>query len=1147
MKRNSQRGVALVITLMMLAIITILVVVFLGLARRNRAGVALRGSQTEAQYAAEYALQRAKADMVGQIMFTNNLLGFDLAVSHGLERPPFTGPVPLRDPAGNLTGPVLIDTNRNGTKGPPESRSYLDLNRNREFEQTLTDTNQVGDPEWIYMLDKPDQPYGPNNQFVARYAYLALPAGKALDVNSIHNLSTNGNALYNRNQGVGAFELNLAAFLYETDTNIWPYVYDPFAAPSPLTTGQAFWDATNFVYYRTTAPGVPRFTLGDLFGGKSTSLTMNGVDDLGDDRPAGIFFSYERPTEPRDVINKPYPAAEALRHYFTPQDFFDPLKTSAVFTNNLFKVLRNAPGITNGYKFYDLISVLGTDTGNESRGRINLNWANVGGYTIDTLTPWDTTNGNLPLVFFTNAAQRILTSMIKDFFPVTNVNAIEIWPTNYYDNSVHRVMQQAANILDASLTNEFPNVFRPIFGFLPAPHPSTNFYIIGWTNDNSVSTLGNYLRDNTNGIPLVVGAKKGLPNFNEYTYRTDTLVTRKLQLTRPDKDSLPKMTNQMYFMGLSNSFSVESWNSYATRFAHASIVEISNTVTIVMTNLGGIQYSNTLAFYSNPFRTNTPANWSSTIDYDKGFKLTMLTNVIVISNAVYHFGNNRFEQISTNQFEVRPANPFQLPYWNMTISNRLVYIHSIGDAIIDFVVISDIVTNDTSTILQNARSPATLVGNVWDTNRFRSPLGPTEGIRAQLTFSQLAPASSDDWRPFSDVAGDVKRAVQNFNDFLLAKTNAPLAVETPFNPMARTATITTWQANDPLVHYHAGDLLAYAKTVTKSLTRTEDITASDNPSSLTNYNKAYRPWKSIGTVTTSAEGSSDPLISDPGVSSSDDWDFPYHQYPSVGWLGKVHRGTPWQTVYLKAGAASLDTWRQYANNVRSNAPGLSLGQYIVCNHPTNDYRLIDIFTAALTDNAARGLLSINQPRLAAWSAAMAGMVVVTNVLNDDDVADPQKRAQTQLDKRYEPIVIQPSGGNTNSPLWVIWDAVQKKRQTLRGATFNDFSELLAIPELTTRSPFLNYLPPNQVLHGLDDYAYERIPQQILGLLRIGEPRFVIYAYGQALKPEHVNTSSGTTDNYQITAEFATRSVMRVEGTPQKPKVIMETFNILPPD
>src|ERR1017187_5745 len=33
---------------------------------------------------------------------------------------------------------------------------------------------------------------------------------------------------------------------------------------------------------------------------------------------------------------------------------------------------------------------------------------------------------------------------------------------------------------------------------------------------------------------------------------------------------------------------------------------------------------------------------------------------------------------------------------------------------------------------------------------------------------------------------------------------------------------------------------------------------------------------------------------------SDNWDFPTNLYPTVGWIGRVHRGTPWQAVDLKS-------------------------------------------------------------------------------------------------------------------------------------------------------------------------------------------------------------------------------------------------------
>jgi hypothetical protein len=65
---------------------------------------------------------------------------------------------------------------------------------------------------------------------------------------------------------------------------------------------------------------------------------------------------------------------------------------------------------------------------------------------------------------------------------------------------------------------------------------------------------------------------------------------------------------------------------------------------------------------------------------------------------------------------------------------------------------------------------------------------------------------------------------------------------------------------------------------------------------------------------------------------------------------------------------------------------------------------------------------------------------------------------------------------------------------------------------------------------------------------VGEPRFVIYSFGQALKPKSVILSgpySQLCTNYQVTGEFSTRAVARVEGTMASPRIVIETYNILP--
>lgn len=73
---------------------------------------------------------------------------------------------------------------------------------------------------------------------------------------------------------------------------------------------------------------------------------------------------------------------------------------------------------------------------------------------------------NTPVAFFTDAANRILANA-RYTFGVTN---IQVWPTNFYTPSVHRFLQVAANLYDATALranhdpSPFPTIFRPIFG-----------------------------------------------------------------------------------------------------------------------------------------------------------------------------------------------------------------------------------------------------------------------------------------------------------------------------------------------------------------------------------------------------------------------------------------------------------------------------------------------------------------------------------------------------------------------------------------------------------------------------------------------------------------------------------------------------------
>jgi hypothetical protein len=152
--------------------------------------------------------------------------------------------------------------------------------------------------------------------------------------------------------------------------------------------------------------------------------------------------------------------------------------------------------------------------------------------------------------------------------------------------------------------------------------------------------------------------------------------------------------------------------------------------------------------------------------------------------------------------------------------------------------------------------------------------------------------------------------------------------------------------------------------------------------------------------------------------------------------------------------------------------------------------------------------------------------------------------------------------------------------------FTHAGDILRAPALTEQSPFLNIngvngnLPPFK--NGISDEMYEWLPQQMMSLLRCStSPRYVIYCYGQALKPapDSVVTSSsllknginpfGMVTNYQIVSEIATRAVVRFNSmmtnvitssndasgniywysmpVVTNNNAVIESFNILPPD
>jgi hypothetical protein len=414
-------------------------------------------------------------------------------------------------------------------------------------------------------------------------------------------------------------------------------------------------------------------------------------------------------------------------------------------------------------------------------------------------------------------------------------------------------------------------------------------------------------------------------------------------------------------------------------------------------------------------------------------------------------------------------------------------------------------------------------------------------------------------------------------------------IQVGFNPVGEVLMTERRMANDPFVHYTKEDLQPGGVVYTHPEGYWKffsDVYAErrpsiflgiqmergffDIPGSRTNIGipvRAYSPWgdlsANLGFGALSPTLALDMAYKDPLVTDSAAWSFPTpnNAFASIGQLGRIHRGTPWQTVYLKSSIANIEGEGDEHIGDRHHWKWWS-GSY--GTHPTNDWALLDTFSTALTENAGRGQIGVNQTNLSAWSAILSGVPALRRLNNDGN--------------NLVATVLDPAGGNgaafvhkivagysTNGPNGLFrrgiasgfvhtngWPGdslvtvtgpdgkpltLPKARRSL--PRFRSVGEICSVETLSVGSPLLENVEYDETNPGrfrpVSDEVVERIPQQILSLLKAEEPRYVIYAWAQTLKPAPgaVVTAPGPffglSTNYVVTGEFATKTVLRFEG------------------
>lgn len=777
-------------------------------------------------------------------------------------------------------------------------------------------------------------------------------------------------------------------------------------------------------------------------------------------------------------------------------------------------------------------------------------------------------NTACPLNFFTNVASRLLSSQLN-----LNLTCIQIYPTNQYTPAVHRLLQVTANIYDATTTNYYPSVFRPLFwktNEINDGATQTCIYITGYQYVQEPLTAGSppifypaqdaadpaipfgfSATNNIYGVPWVIGVKKGLPNFNGLEVDSTFYIERDLQFNRQNANQLPSSssfatiaaargltTNQMYKMGVINTFGMEDWNSYTNNYTNTVVTYAQENFGFALSNLDNLNFDQGMGgltqvrnmFYASNSSTETPIDiWPGySSSSTASFILPLGTNVVLqnlgptgcipATNGLYtYFYGSGFSATNLNGFfyiapcfipaTVNPA-PFMdqgtppLPHLAMMTTNRvqawMLDTGPNGDSapyILDYVQLGGM---NSGLDVNQAISTHDTAG-LFSTNTIAD--GATYGINQQFLINEgsitappysawpstdpLKPQEIADFQAFFsyDNAGSYNGvSVENYTNLSIQATPVTIAIVNK----------SVYQANDPLVHYLASDLADFADFTTNSIivqsvqSAFQSIQQSNQVfQNLGHLSDRYMPWGSSYLLPEYFIYNGGPIptdqnpynlsYKDPLVYDADDWDFPTNETLNASWLGQVHRGTPWQTIFLKSTniieltdspypfPTGLSTWQLWTGDTNP------LGAYNMA--PVQDWRMAGLLASLFNTNNIASLFSVNNPSPNAWENLLNGMTVLTNDENDAMLSFNRNREPAQF--ATETI------SSSSSQAATIANAIQSTRIASPGQIIADVGDLFAVPQLSDASPYLNAADSVQDEYGISDIAYEAIPDQLL--------------------------------------------------------------------
>ncbi len=443
---------------------------------------------------------------------------------------------------------------------------------------------------------------------------------------------------------------------------------------------------------------------------------------------------------------------------------------------------------------------------------------------------------------FTTIAARLLASELDVCY-----GRIQVYPTNEYTPAVHRLLQVSANLDDAARqgqpgsARDLPAVFKPVFlmdsdaifisGYQEVVGDARGLLTQPRALENPAERAALRPEDNVYGIPWIIAARKGVPNFNELSVDILFEISRALELRKPSSYAAPNETNQLVLVSAAAALGVEAWNPYHTA--------LGRPVTLIARNLLDVelQLTNTPSgtgsahtFRNSQQQTVDVPAWDGTgpglIPDPRSFLVPIATNTTWLTNALFR-ADGSLESSGPAAFDRNHPNTFPIPDISVTVTNSLQFaiLDQATGGVLDYVHLQ---TTDGANLSKALTDPPGSTGysGLWATNRVGGDQGNVHALPVGV-FNQVFVAlgawgsPGNLWRHhgLDQLAGyEAEKAVAWFRSFVRGSPmsyppytrNTNLVERVPFTPTQRLKISQTWQANDPFVHYTAGELAVIA-------------------------------------------------------------------------------------------------------------------------------------------------------------------------------------------------------------------------------------------------------------------------------------------------------------------------------------------------